>query len=101
MTAPPEVPPSSFTSNWMLGLLNSASAISAAFFMDCATVPALPPADSGRIRPTRTPPAPIAAGCSAGTAPLGGGLRLNVSTLEHPPSTASRPLTHERRDNRD
>ena len=41
---------------------NSASAISAAFFIDSATVPALPAADSGRISPTLTGPVPIAAG---------------------------------------
>ena len=54
--APCGVPPSSFTSSWMFGLLNSASAISAAFFIDCAATPALPCADSGRIRPTLTWP---------------------------------------------
>ena len=43
------LPPSSFTSSWMFGFLNSASAISAAFFIDCAATPALPGADSGRI----------------------------------------------------
>ena len=56
--APCGVPPSSFTSSWMFGLLNSASAISAAFFIDCAATPALPCADSGRTRPTRTWPSP-------------------------------------------
>ena len=50
----------------MFGLLNSASAISAAFFMDSAAMPALPPADSGRISATLTWPVPIAVdGCTA------------------------------------
>ena len=35
----------------MFGFWNSASAISAAFFIDCAATPALPAADSGRIKP--------------------------------------------------
>ena len=67
--APCGVPPSSFTSSWMFGLLNSASAISAAFFIDCAATPALPCADSGRTRATRTWPSPteaLAAACSPG-----------------------------------
>ena len=70
--APPEVPPSSFTRSWTFGLLNSASAISAAFFIDSATVPALPPADSGRIRPTLTAPVPIAAAACGGAAAAAG-----------------------------
>ena len=41
----------------MFGFWNSASAISAAFFIDCAATPALPDADSGRINPTLTWPA--------------------------------------------
>ena len=57
--APGALPPSSFTSSWMSGLLNSASAISAALRIDCAATAALPLADSGRIRPTLTLPSPI------------------------------------------
>ena len=55
----------------MFGSLNSASAISAAFFIESAAMPALPCADSGKIRPTRICPAPICAGCTGSAA--GGG----------------------------
>ena len=44
----------------MFGFWNSASAISAAFFIDCAATPALPAPDSGRIRPTLICPVPTA-----------------------------------------
>src|SRR6266545_4119901 len=57
--APGALPPSSFTSSWISGLLNSASAISAALRIDCAATAAFPLADSGRIRPTLTLPSPI------------------------------------------
>src|SRR6478736_9111310 len=57
--APGALPPSSFTSSWRSGLLNSASAISAALRMDCAATVALPLADNGRIRPALTLPSPI------------------------------------------
>src|SRR5258708_32915155 len=40
----------------MLAPLNSESAISAALRIDWPAMPALPPADSGRITPTLTPP---------------------------------------------
>jgi hypothetical protein len=50
----------------MSGLLNSASAISAALRIDCAVEPALPCADSGRISATLTRPAPTAAGWAGG-----------------------------------
>ena len=52
----------------MFGFWNSASAISAAFFIDCAATPALPAADSGRTNPTLTWPVPTASGCCAGPA---------------------------------
>ena len=52
----------------MFGFWNSASAISAAFFIDCAATPALPDADSGRISPTLTWPLPATSGCCAGPA---------------------------------
>src|SRR5215813_4457598 len=62
--APGALPPSSFTRSWRSGLLNSASAISAALRMDCAATAALPLADNGRIRPALTLPSPILlAGC--------------------------------------
>src|SRR3954465_5690478 len=64
--APCGLPASSLISSWTLRLWNSASAISAAFFMDCAAPPALPAADSGRISPTLTWPLPTACGCCAG-----------------------------------
>ena len=63
---PAALPPSSLIRSWMLGFWNSASAISAAFFIDCAATPALPEADSGRIRPTLTCPVPTASGCCCG-----------------------------------
>ena len=66
--APCGLPPSSLIRSWMLGFWNSASAISAAFFIDCAATPALPAADSGRIRPTLTWPVPTACGCCGGPA---------------------------------
>src|SRR6476661_6136064 len=89
----------------MLGLLNSDSAISPAFFIDSATVPALPPADSGRISATRTPPVPISlpacggAPGGGGAAAVGGGccadcgvVALNSSERpEHPDSSAKAP----------
>ena len=71
--APCGLPPSSLIRSWMLGFWNSASAISAAFFIDCAATPALPAADSGRIRPTLTCPVPTASGCCCGPAGPGRG----------------------------
>ena len=47
---PAAVPPSSLTRSWMSGLLNSASAISAALRMDCAATPGIAGADSGRMQ---------------------------------------------------
>jgi hypothetical protein len=64
--APDALPPSSLTRSWIFGLLNSASAISAALRMDCAATPALPLAESGRIRPTLTWPAPMVVPGAAG-----------------------------------
>src|SRR5450759_4434226 len=64
--APCGLPPSSLIRSWILGFWNSASAISAAFFIDCAATPALPAADSGRIKPTLTCPVPATSGCCAG-----------------------------------
>src|SRR5262249_48873268 len=111
--APLELPPSSFTRSWTLGLLNSASAISAAFFIDTATVPALPPADSGRISATRTLPVPTSpgAGWACGPGPGGGAWEdggfvvLNTSeTPVHADNNVSapvvRPKAQARRDNR-
>src|SRR6516162_3887046 len=69
--APCGLPPSSLIRSWMLGFWNSASAISAAFFIDCAATPALPLADSGRINPTLTWPLPATIGCWAGPAATG------------------------------
>src|SRR3974390_3589901 len=69
------LPASSFTSNCTFGCLNSASAISAAFFIDCAATPALLCADNGRMSATPTRPLPggggVGAGCSAS---VGGGV---------------------------
>ena len=66
--APCGVAPSSLIRSWMLGFWNSASAISAAFFIDCAATPALPAAESGSSIPTLTCPVPTAAGCCGGPA---------------------------------
>src|SRR5689334_6986922 len=68
--APCGLPASSLIRSWMFGFLNSSSAISAAFFIDCAATPALPAAESGRINPTLTCPLPTAAGSCCG--PPGG-----------------------------
>src|ERR1700738_593251 len=64
--APCGLPPSSLIRSWILGFWNSASAISAAFRIDCAATPALPAADSGRINPTLTCPVPATSGCCGG-----------------------------------
>src|SRR5437588_402995 len=50
----------------MSGLLNSASAISAALRMEVAATAALPLPDSGRIRPTLTLPSPMLLAGAAG-----------------------------------
>src|SRR3954471_20911746 len=60
--APCGLPASSLIRSWILGFWNSASAISAAFFIDCAATAALPAADSGRINPTLTCPVPATSG---------------------------------------
>ena len=73
--APCGLPPSSLIRSWMFGFWNSASAISAAFFIDCAATPALPAADSGRINPTLTCPVPTASGCCGGPAGPASGWR--------------------------
>src|SRR6185369_10489240 len=77
----------------MSGLLNSASAISAAFFIDCATVPALPPADIGRISPTLTAPAPMVAP-DWGGAPAAVPRFIGSEMLEHAAKIASTPASN-------
>ncbi len=79
----------------MFGFWNSASAISAAFFIDCAATPALPAADSGRINPTLTCPVPTASGCCGGPAgPASGcepnGLEICCMPAQAPSSGAPR-----------
>src|SRR5271169_6291851 len=64
--APCGLPPSSLIRSWMLGFWNSASAISAEFFIDSAATPALPEADSGNTSPTLTWPLPATSGCCGG-----------------------------------
>src|SRR6202012_3947032 len=64
----------------MLGFWNSANAISAAFFIDWAAMPALPAADSGRINPTLTCPLPIDAACCGGPAGTGVGSGLALES---------------------
>src|SRR6516164_3611364 len=66
--APCALPASSLIRSWILGFWNSASAISAAFFMESAATPALPAADNGRIRPTLTWPLPATIDCWGGPA---------------------------------
>src|SRR6516164_2333660 len=78
--APCGLPPSSLMRSWILGFWNSASAISAAFFMDCAATPALPEADIGKINPTLTWPVPATLGCWAG--PAGPGVSELVNWLK-------------------
>src|SRR6185312_16890326 len=90
--APCGLPVSSLTRSWMLGFWNSASAISAALFIDCAATPALPEAESGRIRPTLTWPLPTAVGCCAG--PAGA---VGVSELENWPRLCWTPAQAESR----
>ena len=54
--------------SWMLGFWNSASAISAEFFIDCAATPALLDADNGSSSPTLTCPLPATKSCCGGPA---------------------------------
>jgi len=75
--APCGLPPSSLIRSRIFGFWNSASAISAAFFIDCAATPALPVADSGRINPTLTCPVPTASGCCVGPAGPASGCEPN------------------------
>src|SRR5207253_1034703 len=74
----------------MLGLLNSARAISAAFFMERAAAPALPAAVIGRMSPTLTPPVPIDAvgGAAAVGASCSDGCGEGLSEIEHAASSA-------------
>ncbi len=74
----------------MLGLLNSESAISPAFFIDSATVPALPPADSGRMSATLTAPVPISLDCTGGGKVPGAGFLLNTSWTPEIPEQPAR-----------
>ena len=72
--APCGVPPSSFTSSWMFGFLNSASAISAAFFIDCAATPALPLRRQRQDQRRRGPGRRRASAGGGGSAGCGGGV---------------------------
>src|SRR6201986_1818133 len=67
----------------MFGFWNSASAISAAFFIDCAATPALPDADSGRASPTLTCPLPAPPGCCPGPAGADGASEFEENGLEN------------------
>src|SRR5262245_57984410 len=67
----------------MSGRVNSASAISAAFFIDCAAKPALPPAESGRISATLIWPVPTVSLACGG--PDGGGVLLPPKLKRSPP----------------
>ena len=102
------VPPSSFTRSVILGALNSAIAISAALRIDCPAMPALPPADSGRMRPALTSPVPIVApGGACALCGGGDGEVKELSRLELPeqpansvPAVVSKPCRARRRDDR-
>src|SRR5712691_5558611 len=82
----------------MLGLENSASASSAAFFIDCAAAPALPPALKGKISATRAAPNPgpvdgSGAADPAAFGPVGAvsaGPPIGPSAVEQPAS--ARPI---------
>src|SRR6185312_13595015 len=93
--APWAEPASSLISSWIFGFWNSDSAISAAFFIDCAATPALPAADSGRTRPTLTCPVPTATGCCGGPAGAGEEPKLLVSDCWTPEQALSKgaPMT--------
>src|ERR1700747_2336796 len=81
--APWGLPASSLIRSWMFGFWNSASAISAAFFIEVAATPALPDADSGRIRPTLTWPLPATIGCWVGPAGAAAGCCCEENGLEN------------------
>ena len=89
--APSGVPVSSFSRSWNFGLLNSAAAISAAFFNEVPAAPTLPAAVKGRISATRMPP-----GTAAGVSATGSGLAPNPlmpGILAPPVHPASSPAT--------
>src|SRR5436853_1727270 len=75
----------------MFGLLNSASAISAAFFIDCAASPALPAADRGRISATLVPPVPTVWAACGG--PGGGSGLLPPNLNRSPPGNPEHAAT--------
>src|SRR5215468_6673092 len=84
----------------MFGLLNSASAISAAFFIDCAASPTLPGAVNGKMSATLTCPVPIVGGGSAAAVGWGGGFvaempeqaaRANVAAASKTPRHVHHP----------
>src|ERR1700691_4023877 len=95
------VPPSSFTNSWMFGLLKSAIAMSAALRIDWPARPALPGADSGRIRPALTWPAPMVV--SGGVCGLCGGesgdryWEFCEQPASNAPALASMPAIERRR----
>src|SRR6202012_1120686 len=88
--APCALPESSLISSWMLGFWNSASAISAAFFIDCAATPAFPDADNGRVRPTFTWPLTTPSGCCGGPAGPGAGLENELRLCSSPEQAPSK-----------
>ena len=93
--APRGVPPSSFTRSWMFGLLNSASAISAAFFIDCATDAGVA---AGRQRQDqRDLDLPGADRASAAAAALRRRRSCAVEQSEVPEQAASTPAAASRR----
>ena len=90
--APGARPPSSLIRSWRSGLLNSASAISAALRMDCAATPAFPLPDSGKMRPTFTWPVPmLLVGCDGGVGEEFGNRSPSEKLPEQPASSTAHP----------
>ncbi len=85
----------------MLGVLNSAIAISAALRIAWPATPALPGADSGRMSPALTWPVPMVA--PGGACELCGAgvddrvLRILEQPASNAPAVASRPAIERRR----
>ncbi len=85
----------------MFGLLNSATAISAALRIDWPASPALPGADNGRIRPALTWPVPMVAPGGA-CALCGAGVvdkycEFPEQSVSSAPAVASKPAIERRR----
>src|SRR5581483_4244725 len=87
------LPPSSLIRSCIFGLLISASAISAAFFIEMAARPALPAAESGRMSATLICPAPSVLGACGGPACCTGVPKSPMPEPVQPASTPASPAT--------